>query len=139
MGLNKITNKIIEMARLSSAIEIFVGILACFILPRAFFIGFLIGLGGVITCIFVGHFAIQSPNAFWRGQLWESYCMSIANRQPTIKTLIFDNFVLVVLLVYAFLIKDSVIACGLLGIAAAVSSIALVQSFLKTQRLHSEE
>lgn len=137
MVLNKLTSKIIQMARLSTTIEIFVSILACFILPQAFLVGFLIGLGGVITCFVVGHFAIQNPNAFWRGQLWEIYYMSIANRQPTIKTLIFDNFALVVLLVYAFIIKDSVIACGLLGIAAAVSFIILVQSFLKTKRLQS--
>lgn len=126
----KLNKKVIVMAQLSTIIEIFLGTLACFILPQAFLIGFLIGLGGVMIWFCVGHFVIQSSNAIWRGQLWERYCISIAKRQPTINTLIFDNLFLVLLLVYAFIVKDSVIACGLLGIAAAVSSITLVQSFI---------
>ena len=128
MESNKITKDVIEMARLSTAIELFLGILAFFILPQAF----LIGLGGVLTCFFVGHFAIQNPNAFWRGQLFESYCSTIANRHPTIQTLIFDNFILIVLLVYAFF-KVSAISCGLLGIAAAISSITIIQSYQQTK------
>ncbi|GAB4234599.1 MAG: hypothetical protein Tsb0021_13970 [Chlamydiales bacterium] len=127
-----------SLALQSTLIELFLSIPAFIINFNAALFGVLIALGAIIVLFLVAlyfphHFFAKqakpgSPSeAFWRGFIWKSYFISCFERSPSIMVLIFDNWAIVGLLIYALFTVNPFYSCVLLGIAGGISLTVLWQ------------